>query len=102
MRKANEVKKEKRRGSFVIKLAMFGVTLVLLLAIVERQVQIGEKRDRLAQLQSQLDSQNQKNQELRKSLEDEDGLQGYAERRARQELDYAKPGERIYIDMGGE
>jgi hypothetical protein len=33
---------------------------------------------------------------------DENGLGAYAEHRARVDLDYAKPGEKVFIDMGGE
>lgn len=102
MREAEGTKKESKRGRFILKLAIFCLAGVVLLSIVERQVQIVEKREQLAQLEAQLETQNLRNQELRKSLEDDEGLQDYAERRARQDLDYAKPNERVYIDMGGE
>lgn len=106
MRQAKEqsqkVKKEKRRGGFLLKLAMFCMAVVVLFSIVERQVQIAEKRQQLVELQAQLETQNQRNQELRRSLDDENGLGAYAEHRARVDLDYAKPGEKVFIDMGGE
>lgn len=95
-------KDEKRRGSFLLTLAVLGLTLVVLLSVVDRQMQIADKRDQLVELQTQLDAQNERNQELRRSLEDENGLADYAERRARLDLGYAKPGEKVFIDMGGE
>ncbi len=95
-------KKKSYRGKFLLKLAICGLALVVLLSIVERQVQIAEKRERLAQLETQLEDQKQKNQELKKSLEDEDGLRDYAEKRARQEMDYAKSNERVYIFDAGD
>ena len=81
---------------------MLGLTLVVLLSVVDRQMQIADKREQLETLQTQLDAQNQKNQELRRALEEENGLADYAERRARLDLGYAKPGEKVFIDMGGE
>ena len=84
------------------KQSVLGLTLVVLLSVVDRQMQIADKREQLETLQTQLDAQNQKNQELRRALEEENGLADYAERRARLDLGYAKPGEKVFIDMGGE
>lgn len=95
-------KPEKRRGAFLIKLAVFCMGAMLLLSVVERQVQIAEKKEQLSQLQVQLDTQNAVNEELRNTLNDQQSLEDYAEKRARRDLDYAKPNERVYIDMGGE
>ena len=97
--KQSEQPKKKTRGSFLLTLAVLGLTLVVLLSVVDRQMQIADKRE---QLETQLDAQNQKNQELRRALEEENGLADYAERRARLDLGYAKPGEKVFIDMGGE
>lgn len=97
-----KAKKEKLRGSFLLKLALFCMAAAVLFSIVQRQVQISEKRQQLVELQAQLETQNQKNQELRRSLDDETGLGAYAEHRARVDLDYARPGEKVFIDMGGE
>ena len=96
--KEEKAKKGKVRGSLLIKFAILCLTAIVLLSLVERQVQIAEKREQLAQLQSQLETQDLKNQELRSALEDEDGLRRYAEKRAREELDYVKPNERVFID----
>ena len=46
------------------------------------------------------DDPDVKNEELRGSLEDEAGLRDYAERKARTELNYAMPGERVFVDAG--
>jgi cell division protein FtsB len=100
--KQSEQPKKKTRGSFLLTLAVLGLTLVVLLSVVDRQMQIADKREQLETLQTQLDAQNQKNQELRRALEEENGLADYAERRARLDLGYAKPGEKVFIDMGGE
>lgn len=95
-------KREKRRGAFLIKLAVLAVGAVLLLSVVERQVQIAEKKEQLSQLKDELAAQSMVNEELRATLSDQQSLEEYAEKRARRDLDYAKPNERVYIDMGGD
>lgn len=100
--KPQNVKKEKRRGAFLIKLAVFCIGIVLLLSVIERQVQIAEKKETLYELQAQLDTQSIVNDELRNTLSDQKSLEEYAEKRARRDLDYAKPNERVYFDMGGD
>ncbi|MCH5352741.1 MAG: septum formation initiator family protein [Acutalibacter sp.] len=67
-------------------------------------MRIMDKRSELATLQTQIEIQNAKNEEIKKtvsSLENDYGLREYAERKAREDLDYAKPDERIFVDVGG-
>ena len=90
----------KRRGGFLVKLAIFCLAAVVLLSLVERQIQIAEKREELAQLEAQLQAQTAKNQELQEVL-DNGGMEEYAEKRARRDLDYAKPNERVFVNVGG-
>ena len=59
-----------------------------------------KKKEELQDLQTQLSAQNARNEEIRNSLENSSGLEEYAERQARSELDYAKPGERVFVDVG--
>lgn len=103
-KKAPEKKapEKKLRGGLLLKLAVFCLTAVVVLSLVERQVQLSEKQETLRQLQVQLEEQNLKNEELRASMNDEEGMRRYAERRAREDLDYAKPGEKVFFDAGGE
>lgn len=93
-------KEKKPRGSFLLKIAVFCLALVVVLSLVERQIQIAEKQDQLAELQAQLEAQTTKNQDLQASQEKDEGIQEYAERRARS-LGYARPNERVYVDVGG-
>jgi len=93
--------KKKIPGRLLLKLAIFCLTAVLVLSLVERQVQIAEKQEQLRQLQAQLEQQNMENEELRTAMNDEEGLRRYAEKRAREDLDYVRPNERVFID-GGE
>lgn len=97
-----ESKKTKRyRGGLLLRFAVICLAAVILLSLIERQIQLAEKKDRLEVLQGQLADQNQKNQELRNSLENDEGMKEYAEKRARRDMNYAKPNERVYIDVGG-
>ena len=73
----------------------------ILVSLVSQQLQISEKREELQNLQDQLNTQTIRNEEIENSLENSGGLEEYAERKARSELDYAKPGERVFIDVGG-
>lgn len=93
--------KKKIPGGLLLKLAIFCLTAVLVLSLVERQVQIAEKQEQLRALQTQLEQQNLENEELRAAMNDEDGLRRYAEKRAREDLGYVRPNERVFMD-GGE
>lgn len=93
--------KRKIPGGLLLKLAIFCLTAVVVLSLVERQVQIAEKQEQLRMLQTQLELQNMQNDELRAAMNDEEGLRSYAEKRAREDLDYVRPNERVFVD-GGE
>ena len=100
----NETKKTRKKnwGGILVKFAVLCFTLAVLVSLIGRQVQIRQKQDHLARLEDQLNAQNLKNQELKNAIDNEDGLAEYAERRAREDLDFAKPHERVFVDMGGE
>lgn len=96
-----ETPKKKMPGGLLLKLAIFCLTAVVVLSLVERQVQISERQEQLQQLETQLEQQNLQNEELRAAMNDEEGLRRYAEKRAREDLDYVRPNERVFMD-GGE
>lgn len=99
-----DAKKEKSRGFLPLKLAMFAVAGAAMVTLMFWQVKIADKRSELAELQAKIVAQNTKNEEIRStvsSLENDEGLKSYAEKKAREDLDYAKPGERIFVDVGG-
>lgn len=100
----HEVKTEKYRGFLPLRVALFLVAGAALVTLVFWQLKIADKRAELAQLQVQAAEQNARNEEIRamvESLENDDGLKAYAEKKAREDLDYAKPGERVFADVGG-
>ena len=97
----HELKIDKYKGSFLLKFAVLCFAVFILVSLVGQQFQIMDKRQQLEDLQQQLSTQNARNGEIQNSLENSGGMAEYAERKARSELDYAKPGERVFIDMGG-
>lgn len=98
-------KKEKTiLDSPLLKLALLGLAGFLLFTLVIWQTKISDKREELTQLRAQITAQETRNEELRKAVGDldtPDGLREYAEKKAREDLGYAKPGERIFVDAGG-
>lgn len=100
----HEIKTEKYRGFVPLRIALFVLAGAALVTLVFWQMRISDKRAELAALQTQIEMQNTKNAEIQKtvsSLENDNGLREYAERKAREDLDYAKPEERIFVDVGG-
>ena len=78
------------------------LTIVIepLLALIYNQVQISAKRQELEAVQTQLAAQEADNEELSRQLEASD--EEIIEQVARDELGYAKPGERVFVDMSGK
>ncbi len=100
----HEIKTEKYKGFLPLRLALFVVAAAALVTLVFWQLKIADKKTELESLQTQIAAQDLKNAEIKEavgSLEDEDGLERYAEEEARKDLDYAKPGERVFVDVGG-
>lgn len=97
-------KKQSYRGSLLLKAAMLGMALFLLGTLLVWQTKIAGKRDELGQLQAKIAAQELRNQEIRAAvdaLDTPEGLAAYAEKKARDELGYTKPGERVFVDAGG-
>ena len=91
---------EKYKGSLLLKFAVVCFAAFLVVSLIGQQFKISEKKEELQDLQTQLSAHNARNEEIRNSLENSSGLEEYAERQARSELDYAKPGERVFVDVG--
>ncbi len=97
-----EVKTKKRKGSLLLKIAIICFAAFLLMMFVSQFFQISTKSAELKALKEELRLQQLINEELRYDLEGEDtGTDDYAEKVARRELDYVKPGERVFYNIGG-
>ena len=73
----------------------------LVAGLVFNQVDIAAKQKELQDLENQLEQQRQQNDELERVLESGND-QEIIERVARDKLGYAKPNERVFIDVTGQ
>lgn len=95
-------KRQKRQPVLPKMLTRAGLVLVggyLVAGLVFNQVQIAAKRQELASVQAQLAAQQQQNDELSRVLESGSDLE-IIERVAR-DKGYAKPNERVFVDVTG-
>ena len=81
-------------GTFVI------VLCSLMISFIQNQVEIASKRQELEAVQAQLEAQIAENTELQRVLES-GTEEEIIERIARDNLGYAKPGERVFVDTSG-
>lgn len=85
--------------SAVIILFAFYVVFTL----VHQQVEIADKKAQLEELNNQILIQEVKNDEMKQVNEyDDSENDAYIERVAREEFDYSKKGERVFINVAGE
>ena len=97
-------KMEKKKGglsSLLLRLGLLALAAYLVTGMVLNQVEIAAKRQQLDAVQQQLDAQLTQNDELSRVLQsgtDEE----IVERVARDQLGYAKPNERVFVDMTGK
>ena len=95
-----EVKIKRVKRSIVLRIALGVFAIYVVGALIAQQVQIAEKKQQLETMQQQLVIQEITNDEKQAFLESDD--LSYVERIARESLDYAKPGERIFINISGK
>ncbi len=96
-----EVKKAKTSGSLVLKISIICTALFFAFFITTQQIQIVAKNNELEKIREQMKTQTVKNEEIQHSLDTEQDKAEYAERTARDEYNYAKPDEKVYINVGG-
>ena len=92
----------RRRGLLPQWLLVGGFLLLrgyLFVSLIHYQVSIGSKQQELLSVQNQLNSQLTENAELSNTLEQ--GDDAIIERYAR-EQGYAKPNERVFVDISGK
>lgn len=97
-------KKQKRAPLLPRFFLRAGLVLIggyLVAGLVFNQVDIAAKQKELQDLETQLEQQRQQNDELERVLESGSD-QEIIERVARDKLGYAKPNERVFIDVTGQ
>ena len=95
------IKKKKQRGSIILRIAVFAFAAFVAGSLLTQQVQIAEKRRQLEDLQQEIRLQEIKNGDLEQALGDGSDQGDYVERIARESLDYAKPNERVFVNIAG-
>ena len=95
-------KPKRRKRSIILRIALLAFAVYIVASIVNQQIQIGQKKQELSMVSQQLNAQNLKNEELKTALEtgttDSDE---FIERKAREELNYVKPNERVFVNIAG-
>lgn len=84
-----------------MKLGICMLGLYLVISLITVQVDIVSKRHELAERQVTLQEQIAQNTELRRTLENS-STEETIERLARDKLGYARPDERVFVDMSGK
>ncbi len=96
------LKTKRQKGSFLLRLAIFAFAVYTVVALVNQQVQISEKRQELANVKQQIQIQEIKNEDIKHALSTgANASSDYIERVAREGLSLAKPGERVFVNIAG-
>ncbi len=93
-------KKSKINIFLMIAVSVFAVYVIAV--FVGQQIEISGKKEKLASVTQELQVQEIKNNEIKKSLESNAGVNSeYIERLARVGLDFVKPSERVFVNVAG-
>ena len=103
MMKSNQRKTKNNRSftNFLFKLAAAGASVYLAFCFVSGQIEMAGKKQELAELEMKIEEVAESNKELQHLL-DADDQDAYIERVAREKLRYARPDERIFVDLTGK
>lgn len=95
--------RKKRSVNIVLSLSLIIFAFYAVFTLVNQQMEIAEKKQELEELQDTIMVQELKNDEIKQVYElDDDENDAYIERVAREEFDYSKQGERVFINIAGE
>ena len=84
-------------------MAIFAFAVYAVIALVNQQIQISEKREQLSAIKQEIQIQEIKNDDIKNALSSGEGTNSeYIERAAREDLNFAKPGERVFINIAGK
>ncbi len=101
MAKKQKIKKARKKKFWLFRLSLLIVTVAIGVQIITIQSQLAAKKQELSNLKQQLQTQNQENEELQKTIDS--GINDeYVEKVAREKLGYVSPFERVFIDITQE
>lgn len=100
----NEAKKTRSRVLYVLLgLAVFAFAVYAAVTLLNLHAQIQERRQELSDIQSEITVQEIKNDEMSKLYNySDDEFSAYVEQIARDDLDYVKSGERVFVNVSGD
>ncbi|MEG0768616.1 MAG: septum formation initiator family protein [Ruthenibacterium sp.] len=94
-------RRKMRFTALALRVGFVCVVLYLAVMLVSTQVEIVARRQQLTNVTQEVDAQKAENLELQRTL-DSDNEDAYIERVARDKLGYARPNERVFVDMSGK
>ncbi len=103
VREVVAAKKPKKRRNIILGVC-FGLFIVYAcVTLISQQVQINQKQSELAELEDKIIIQEVKNGEVEDVYKSDDKEnEEYIKKIARDELGYAEPDERVFINIAGE
>ena len=90
---------KKRRKSIILRLAVCAFAVYIAATLIVQVIQIRNDSSKLALLKTQIAEQQDQNARTKRILAQNDAQ--FMESVARDDLGYAKPSERIYVDASG-
>ncbi len=93
---------KKYKGSVVLKVAICSLFVFVAGVIISQNFEISAMQSELNYINDEIVRQEKINEEIQYSvLTGQTEGQVYVERYARSELDYAKPNEKVFVNIGG-
>ena len=106
-RRSRRVRKTKRSRNILLYVVMLIVTFYVLFLMVDLQIRISNAKTELSQIEERIFTQEQTNKELKKVSDaveknDDKAFSDYVEKIAREDLDYVKNGEVVFVNIAGD
>lgn len=100
-------KKLRSRRSVLLYVVLIVITLYSLFLMVDLQIRIRNAESELTKINDNIFKQEQTNAELKKVADavdrnDDKAYAGYVEKIAREDLDYVKNGEVVFVNIAGD
>lgn len=104
--KAIKTKKIRRKTNWLLYIAVVAFVIYIAITIVDQNVKIRKAKEELSELDDRITIQNIKLDEMKNVADaaeknDLDSFSDYIEKIARENLDYVKSGEVVFINIAG-
>ncbi len=107
VRKTKRTRKIRKNRSLLLYVVLIVITLYSLFLMVDLQIRIKNAGDELNKIEEKIFTQEQTNAELKKVADavdrnDDKAFADYVEKIAREDLDYVKNGEVVFVNIAGD